>query len=125
MAKHEAEFPPLCVGDRVRRGPDWEWGDQDCNEDGEQQEGEVIAVYSAGSDLPWFNVKWDSGADGWSYRYGPSVHDVQKVASFQEKVRDILQRPDGLKELIIPLKWESPIKQPSRTQRAKAFLHSL
>jgi len=44
----------LNVGDRVRRGPDWEWGDQDG---GAGNAGTITDVDSDG----WVRVKWDKG----------------------------------------------------------------
>ncbi|KOO26944.1 gtp-binding protein [Chrysochromulina tobinii] len=44
----------LNVGDRVRRGPDWKWGDQDG---GAGNAGTITDVDSDG----WVRVKWDKG----------------------------------------------------------------
>ena len=48
------------VGVRVRRGPDWEWGDQDGNGLGTTQSDESTG---------WIRVKWDHGKTN-SYRIG-------------------------------------------------------
>ena len=49
----------MCVGARVRRGPDWKWDDQD-----EHGLGTVIAQDSKG----WITVKWDNGKEN-NYRW--------------------------------------------------------
>eukprot|EP00662_Eupelagonemidae_sp_cell21_P035264 gene35264-63314_t len=47
----------VTVGDRVRRGPDWEWGDQDAH-----GAGTVIGAHSARYPRwGWVQVKWDNG----------------------------------------------------------------
>ena len=62
----------LPVGSRVRRGRDWEWGDQD-----EWGAGTVIEHLING----WLVVKWDTGIT-FNYRYGSSnegrnIYDVE------------------------------------------------
>ena len=57
---------------RVRRGPDWKWGEQDKN-------GEGITV--SGSDSAgWIKVKWDGGGSN-SYRVGAEgKYDLEPTA---------------------------------------------
>lgn len=50
----------LHVGDRVVRGPDWQWGDQGGGSTG--------TVTSAGQGQTWVQVSWDNG-DNNSYRW--------------------------------------------------------
>ena len=54
---------PLSVGDRVRRGPDWKWDDQDGGE------GEQGTITRAPDENTWAQVEWDSGHSN-SYRWG-------------------------------------------------------
>ncbi len=51
----------LHVGDRVVRGPDWQWGDQGGNTTG--------TVTSAGPGQTWVQVAWDNGENN-AYRWG-------------------------------------------------------
>jgi hypothetical protein len=48
-----ASFIALKVGDRVRRGKDWKWGDQD-------KSGVGTVAETLGSD-GWIRIKWDHG----------------------------------------------------------------
>ena len=48
------------VGVRVRRGPDWKWGDQDGN---------GLGTTQSNDDTGWIRVKWDHGESN-SYRIG-------------------------------------------------------
>ena len=48
-------FPPLKQGDRVRRGPDWKWDNQDMGGEGRVTEG--VEDRSDG----WVQVCWDNG----------------------------------------------------------------
>ena len=72
IASKEAEqFPPLKIGDRVKRGPDWEWGIQDGGAEGVVSE----RLDSDG----WVKVRWDNGFTE-KYRYGYNgKHDIAKV----------------------------------------------
>jgi hypothetical protein len=54
-------------GVRVRRGPDWSWGEQDHHE-GKQQMGTTFSDGSAGR----IKVKWDGSGRNNSYRVGAS-----------------------------------------------------
>ncbi|CAK0910846.1 unnamed protein product [Prorocentrum cordatum] len=59
---------PGAVGSRVRRGPDWEWQDQDG--------GGLGTVRGAADERGWVRVHWDAGAD----RAGAqSQHDLEYV----------------------------------------------
>lgn len=51
------------VDDRVERGPDWKWDNQDG---GEGSRGTVKEVKSTG----WVNVKWDNSKKSKDYRWG-------------------------------------------------------
>ena len=54
---------PLKVGDRVQRGPDWKWDDQDGGE------GEQGTITNAPDENTWARVEWDAGGSN-SYRWG-------------------------------------------------------
>ena len=61
----------LPVGTRVRRGPDWKWGNQDSNGPG--------VVAGPDSSDKWINVKWDSGNSN-SYRWGvENTYDLKPI----------------------------------------------
>jgi hypothetical protein len=49
-----SRFPLLKKGDRVRRGPDWKWGDQDMKGEG------VVVDGSADRTDGWVRVEWCS-----------------------------------------------------------------
>jgi hypothetical protein len=53
---------PLAVGDRVRRGPDWRWRDQDGGAGG------LGTVVAAGIATGWVRVLWDAGGAN-TYRW--------------------------------------------------------
>jgi len=54
-------------GQRVRRGPDWEWGDQDMHQ-GRAMTGTVQD--SSGEGTGWMRVTWDNNGHTNSYRWG-------------------------------------------------------
>ena len=68
--KHDTKPATLPVGTRVRRGPNWQWGDQDCREcDGSnlRNYGTVVAW---DSNEPFsVHVRWDYGNVN-AYRWG-------------------------------------------------------
>ena len=67
------EFKP---GDRVVRGPDWEWGDQDGDGPGTvvpRDDGTDFSDYGEG--YVWVDVRWDHGGRN-CYRVGPGVRDL-------------------------------------------------
>ncbi|XP_062603219.1 uncharacterized protein LOC134264974 isoform X3 [Saccostrea cucullata] len=55
------QMPP--VGTRVRRGPDWKWGDQDCHGPG------TVVNHNDNGKHGWLRVVWDAGSS-YTYRYG-------------------------------------------------------
>ena len=58
-------YPPLRPGDRVIRGPDWQWGSQ-----GKNEEGVVLCVKDwKGMNDKGVRVRWDNGDEN-MYRYG-------------------------------------------------------
>lgn len=63
------KFPPLHIGDRVVRGPDWNWGEQDGH-----GEGTVISF----KDNRQFDVEvsWDKTGGRMMYYYNPRRHDI-------------------------------------------------
>mmetsp|Transcript_15791 Transcript_15791/g.53583 ORF Transcript_15791/g.53583 Transcript_15791/m.53583 type:complete len:142 (+) Transcript_15791:387-812(+) len=64
-------------GDRVRRGIDWKWGDQDG---GRGRLGTVVALAPSGK-TGWYKVQWDSG-EVQAYRYNnEDCYDLDIVES--------------------------------------------
>lgn len=63
----------LKVGDRVCKGPTWEWGDQG----GKDPKGTVTveSIYDDDQDLAWVTVLWDNGKSD-NYRVGSGFEDV-------------------------------------------------
>ncbi|OWF52702.1 uncharacterized protein LOC110447412 isoform X2 [Mizuhopecten yessoensis] len=59
-----------CIGTRVRRGPNWHWGNQDC-------EGPGTVVGHDSDKMVW--VEWDLGRNRNVYHYLPGLHDVTVV----------------------------------------------
>lgn len=73
--KTGAAAGPLAVGDRVRRGPDWKWGDQDGGE------GKVGTVVAAPDAVTWARVRWDSGVTN-TYRWGhEDAYDLEVMVN--------------------------------------------
>ena len=65
-------------GDRVKRGPDWEWGDQD----GDGLYGTVTGVDQGVSSGRWCRVTWDNGNSNNMYRVGEDgAHDLCLVSA--------------------------------------------
>jgi len=89
--------PPIAIGDRVRRGADWRWGDQD--------QGGMGTVTALDPVDPWVTVWWDHGDDN-NYRWGQDdAFDVEVVqgASFPPiakgwRVRPGPHAPEGWNE---------------------------
>lgn len=67
---------PLRVGDRVVRGRDWGWGNQDGSPPGP---GTVVAVPTDKDHIGWVTVHWDSGRTD-HYRMGDQgLYDLRLV----------------------------------------------
>jgi len=66
------------VGDRVLRGPDWDWGNQD-----KDSVGTVVGVDVAGYGA-WVNVKWDAGESN-NYRWGEEDKFDLRVVTKEEE----------------------------------------
>ena len=62
--------PILRVGDIVKRGPDWKWGDQDG---GPGKNGQVTETVDSDG---WIEVKWIANGSRNKYRYRPGAYDV-------------------------------------------------
>ena len=76
-----SEYPALCVGGTVTRGPNWKWGRQDGGKaGGERKLGEVLEVLQAGG-KGQVRVKWAASEVTQTYRYGNGVHDVIRAAA--------------------------------------------
>lgn len=70
------EYPDLKIGDRVIRGPDWEWRDQDGfeeNTDPLKYKGTITHIIN---DNSWFRVMWDYNFRDYIYRYNNEKHDI-------------------------------------------------
>lgn len=67
---------PLEAGDRVRRGPDWSWGDQDVTP------GNLGTVISPNTFIdqtqPWITVCWEGG-DSYNYPYFEGNQGIELV----------------------------------------------
>ena len=97
---NEKEFlyPLLEPGDRVIRGPDWQWGDQ-----GGGGEGTVVRRKEwKGQQNKGICIHWDNGDDN-VYRYGPSTVTTwwnatpwRNRASFLRAVTWTVLRPSGV-----------------------------
>jgi hypothetical protein len=63
-------FPPIKIGDRVRRGLDWKWNDQDKDGNG--------TVTDSLDHEGWIHVRWDAGGKN-KYRYSEQCggHDIE------------------------------------------------
>jgi len=69
---HAFQPPIFGVGDRVVRGPDWSWGDQDGGGPG------TVTLAEDG----WSIVRWDTGEDDHRYRDGAAgKRDLSPFAS--------------------------------------------
>ena len=71
-AAANTEHTPISrVGQRVVRGPTWQWGSQDCEND-TPGAGTIEKI-----EKTWISVKWDSGTSN-TYRYNPSedIYDI-------------------------------------------------
>eukprot|EP00913_Durusdinium_trenchii_P033997 g31824.t1 len=66
------------AGIRVRRGPDWDWGDQD---------GGGLGTTEADSDPGWVTVKWDHSGRTNSYRVGKEGNYDLIVAELESHIR--------------------------------------
>jgi hypothetical protein len=78
------------LGTRVRRGPSWDWGDQDYDENGKPTWGKVISYDTSGTlcrhdgEGWWIRVQWDTGFSN-NYRVDP-FHDVVRVSSIDSSI---------------------------------------
>jgi hypothetical protein len=77
--QEEKEEMEIKVGDRVRRGPDWSWFDQDHDKDGTQTIGTVTETErdKKGFGLE-VEVRWDGG-DVKTYAYRKDRKDVEII----------------------------------------------
>jgi len=77
-------IPTLKVGDRVKRGPSWEWWDQDRDKNGVKQLGTVVEVpktehngYNWDGGTHWYTVEWDESQRYRNrYRYDYNYKDI-------------------------------------------------
>ena len=78
------KYPNLKIGDRVIRGPDWIWGEQDGfeeNTDPLKYKGTIIKIYPGmkyNKDTKWYRVKWDYSLLNNLYYYDNDIgrHDI-------------------------------------------------
>jgi len=65
-------------GDRVKRGPDWEWGNQDG--------GDGLGTVQSRDGAGWCEVEWDNGGSN-SYRVGKDgAHDLCSASASASKL---------------------------------------
>ena len=83
-------------GDRVKRGPDWKWGDQD-GYDTLLGYGRTGTVTGVSSNNRWCRVTWDNDDDSNNYRVGyDGAHDLCLVsASTKNENEDRRSDPYG------------------------------
>ena len=74
-------YPLLRVGDRVVRGPDWKWEDQDggARKIGVVKSNELVSqLLPAADSRGWVTVKWEASRTESMYRYKAGAVDVVK-----------------------------------------------
>jgi hypothetical protein len=69
------------IGDRVVRGPDWKWDEQDGNGPGTVVPRSVPSLVDG---YEWVSVRWDSGNYN-CYRIGPGVRDLAPLTYGNEE----------------------------------------
>jgi hypothetical protein len=77
MPKGPAEKAKIVKGDRVMRGPDWRWDNQDG---GAGKLGRVLSIDRIAGD-EWASVEWDAGKKQYRYRVSPK-RDLRVVREF-------------------------------------------
>ena len=90
-SENERDPTMLPVGSRVRRGRDWEWGEQD-----NFGAGTVVNHLLPG----WLAVQWDSGSI-YNYRYG-STSDFRDKYDLEvcEEPRTLIDEPIAVGSLV-------------------------
>lgn len=94
----------LKVGDRVCKGPTWEWGDQG----GEDPKGTVsyVGIFFKHVGYRWTTVVWDNG-DRHEYRYGTAKQDVIPLLEVvpdepqEEGSEDVVVKPSHYARFVI------------------------
>ncbi|XP_052698297.1 uncharacterized protein LOC128176193 [Crassostrea angulata] len=66
--ERDLRMPPL--GSRVKRGRDWQWGDQDMFGPG--------TVVGHSKDVGWLRIAWDKNKAIYPYRYGSNPYENDK-----------------------------------------------
>ena len=77
----EEEFIPLKPGDRIVRGPDWDWGDQDGGA------GNIGIVADREALEGWIAVDWPNGT-GNAYRC-EDIHREIQLAPIIKEVEEV------------------------------------
>jgi hypothetical protein len=72
-------FPKLKIGDRVVRGPDWKWYNQDGFEGNIGTIKSDRFAFGSCQDPDWVLVKWDNATLTKYYRYYAKYHDIVKI----------------------------------------------
>src|SRR3954454_2616220 len=70
-------------GDRVVRGRDWRWADQDKDSDGNQREGTIVEEDDDDSpDEGWIYVRWDHQTDEDVEDYGLHMYRLDNAGCY-------------------------------------------
>lgn len=73
LPAHGTDAKSLAVGDRVRRGPDWRWDDQDGDQPG------VVIQLRPDDEDGWVRIRWDHGGEN-NYRWGADdSYDLERL----------------------------------------------
>ncbi|MCC6625585.1 MAG: hypothetical protein IT385_30385 [Deltaproteobacteria bacterium] len=73
LPAHGVDAKRLAVGDRVRRGPDWRWDDQDGDQPG------IVIQLRPDDEEGWVRVRWDHGGEN-NYRFGADdAYDLERL----------------------------------------------
>ena len=70
MKTNEVPVKEIKIGARVKRGKDWEWGNQDSGKEG-------VIIQSNSPSEGWVRVRWDKGGEN-NYRIGYKSGEGEK-----------------------------------------------
>ena len=85
----EKEWPDLKKGDRVKRGPDWHYNDQDTR-DGGTGIGTVVRISTS-----TVRIEWDVSGYTDAYAYSEGSHTVQLSEKAEEKKEECVFVPNN------------------------------
>lgn len=104
--KSNDEWPRLKKGDIVIRGPDWKWGNQDCDGEGNQSEGKILSAEGRVDNYNWYRVAWKLpngdifNTDVYRYSVGEGTHDIMLKASSSKVTEEM--PPLKVGDIVIP-----------------------